>query len=169
MSQRFRLALDTFNAIGNAFIPDFRPFQQYPARRLDAARLVAASESEYQCFVHAECNLAVQLLAAPSAARHELEIGVAKYSCWLCTLFLSELAAATGCSIVISDYHANVYRRWKFPDALPPALGERIRRAMKTRLLAEVRRVVEHAHEATGPVSAAKSPGPSDSYDDLDS
>jgi hypothetical protein len=121
-----------------------------------------------RCFVHAECNLAVKLLADKWPEKCELEIGVANFSCWLCTLFLSELANATGRSIIISDYHSNVYCRWKFPDSLPVALGERIRAAMTARLLNEVRLIVQDAHEKTSAISGPNSPVRPDFDDILD-
>jgi hypothetical protein len=110
----------------------------------------------------------VQLLADRTTASRELEIGVAKYSCWLCTLFLSELATATGSPIIISNYHSTVYRRWKFSDSLPSALGERIRLAITKRLLDEVRLIVEDAHEKTAALSGANRPELVDLFDELD-
>ncbi len=114
--------------------------------------------------------MAVALLTATSATRSEIEIGVSKYSCWLCVLFLSELAAATGIPIVISGHHSNVYCRWKFPNALPLELHDTIRLAMKRRLLDEVTQLVKVAHEVIGPLSGPSSPQHpeySDRYDDF--
>ncbi len=169
MSQTFRPALETFNAIGVAEIRDFRPFRPRPVGLLDTAGLNAAPGSNHSCNVHAECNMAVELLTATSAMRSEIEIGVSRYSCWLCVLFLSELAAATGIPIVISGHHSNVYCRWKFPDALPLELRDRIRLAMKRRLLNEVTQLVKTAHEVIGPISGPNSlqhPEYSNIYDD---
>ncbi len=119
------------------------------------------------CCVHAECNLAAQLLVEATAARGEIEIGVSKYTCWLCTLFLAELARAADVPIIISKHNSNVYQRWLSPPSLCRDIADTVKGAMRSTMLEEVMAIVATATEKTHSLSGANSPGLKDLFSQL--
>jgi hypothetical protein len=139
--------------VGKAFVPDFQPFSADQTRRLGTASFAAVGERPAEttctCFVHAECNLAAQLLAEATAARGGIDIGVSRYTCWLCTLFLAELARAADMPIIISKHHSNVYQRWRFPPSLRRDIADAVKGAMRRKMLEEVTAIVATAMEKT--------------------